>query len=95
MHRKYDARALYPDVVLFPLIKLVTIYYHKMKILKQMNEMAFTWIPFYKELAQKLLKFRNNRAPLVDWIYNNLQGHIQRKVEFIGHCFIQWKVCTI
>jgi hypothetical protein len=22
--------------------------------------MAFTWIPFYKELAQKLLKFRND-----------------------------------
>lgn len=38
--------------------------------------MTFTWIPFYKELSQKLLQFRNNRAPLVDWIYNNLQGHI-------------------
>ena len=38
--------------------------------------MKFTWIPFYKELAQKLLKFRNDRKPLVDWIYDNLQGHI-------------------
>ncbi len=38
--------------------------------------MTFTWIPFYKEFAQKLLKFRNKRAPLVDWIYGNLQGHI-------------------
>lgn len=38
--------------------------------------MTFTWIPFYKELAQKLLQFRENRAPLIDWIYNNLQGHI-------------------
>ena len=38
--------------------------------------MAFTWIPFYKEFAQKLLQFRNNRRPLVDWIYDNLQGYI-------------------
>ena len=38
--------------------------------------MAYTWIPFYKELSQKLLKFRNNRTPLVDWIYGNLQGYI-------------------
>lgn len=36
----------------------------------------FTWIPFYKELSTKLLQFRNNRKPLVDWIYANLQGHI-------------------
>ena len=34
--------------------------------------MTFTWIPFYKEFLQKLLKFRNNRAPLVDWIYGNI-----------------------
>jgi hypothetical protein len=32
--------------------------------------MAFTWIPFYKELAQKLLQFRNDRKPLVDFIVN-------------------------
>ena len=38
--------------------------------------MAYTWIPFYKELAQKLLRFRNDRAPLVNWIYDNLQGYI-------------------
>ena len=38
--------------------------------------MAFTWIPFYKEFAQKLLQFRNNRLPLVNWIYDNLQGYI-------------------
>ncbi len=41
--------------------------------------MAFTWIPFYKELAQKLLKFRNNRQPLIDWIYSNI------KSEYIKH----------
>ena len=38
--------------------------------------MTFTWIPFYKELAQKLLPYRNNRKPLIDWIYDNLQGYI-------------------
>ena len=37
----------------------------------------FTWIPFYKEFAQKLLQFRNNRRPLVNWIYDNLQGYIK------------------
>ena len=40
------------------------------------NDMAYTWIPFYKELAQKLLRFRNDRTPLVNWIYDNLQGYI-------------------
>lgn len=38
--------------------------------------MAYTWIPFYKEFAQKLLQFRNDRQPLIDWIYNNLEGYI-------------------
>ena len=38
--------------------------------------MAFTWIPFYKEFAQKLLQFRSNRKPLVDWIYNNIDGSL-------------------
>lgn len=38
--------------------------------------MAFTWIPFYKEFSHKLLKYRNNRTPLVNWIYDNLQGYI-------------------
>lgn len=41
-----------------------------------MENKQFTWIPFYKEFAQKLLQFRNNRTPLVDWIYVNLQGYI-------------------
>lgn len=36
--------------------------------------MAFTWIPFYKEFAQKLLKFRSNRTSVVDWIYDNLDS---------------------
>lgn len=38
--------------------------------------MEFTWIPFYKEFSQKLLQFRKDRKPLVDWIYGNLQGYI-------------------
>lgn len=38
--------------------------------------MLFTWIPFYKELATSLLQFRNNRTPLVNWIYANLQGYL-------------------
>lgn len=41
--------------------------------------MAFTWIPFYKEFALKLLQFRNNRQPLIDWIYSNI------KSEYIKH----------
>lgn len=38
--------------------------------------MTFTWIPFYEEFARKLLQFRNDRIPLVNWIYDNLEGHI-------------------
>lgn len=41
--------------------------------------MAYTWIPFYKELSQKLLQFRNDRKPLIDWIYSNINS------EFIKH----------
>jgi 5-methylcytosine-specific restriction protein B len=38
--------------------------------------MAYTWVPFYKELSQKLLKYRNNRTPLVDWIYDNIDSSL-------------------
>lgn len=31
----------------------------------------FTWIPFYKELAEKLLAYRNDRKPLLDYIYTH------------------------
>lgn len=41
--------------------------------------MAYTWIPFYKELSQKLLQFRDDRQPLIDWIYSNI------KSEYIKH----------
>lgn len=36
-------------------------------------EENFTWIPFYRELARKLLDFRDDRAPLVTLIYENPQ----------------------
>lgn len=38
--------------------------------------MSFTWIPFYKKCAKELLRFRNDRTSLINWIYNNLQGYI-------------------
>lgn len=38
--------------------------------------MKYTWIPFYIEFAQKLLKYRNNRTPLVNWIYDNIDGSL-------------------
>lgn len=41
--------------------------------------MAYSWIPFYKELSQKLLQFRNDRKPLIDWIYLNIRS------EYIKH----------
>lgn len=29
---------------------------------------SFTWIPFYMEFADKLLSYKNNHQPLVDWV---------------------------
>lgn len=40
--------------------------------IKESPKETFTWIPFYKELAESLLQFRHNRAPLVAWIYSEL-----------------------
>ena len=36
----------------------------------------FTWIPFYMEFAKKLLKYRENRTPLVNWIYDSIDGSL-------------------
>lgn len=33
--------------------------------------MSFTWIPFYKEFADKLLEFRHDRTSLLNIIYDN------------------------
>ena len=35
-------------------------------------EERFTWIPFYSELAKALLAYKNNRKPLVDFVYSDL-----------------------
>lgn len=35
-------------------------------------EERFTWIPFYAELAKALLACKNDRKPLVDFIYSDL-----------------------
>lgn len=32
---------------------------------------SFTWINIYKELAKKLLEYRNNRKAILDFIYSN------------------------
>ena len=39
--------------------------------------MTYTWIPFYKEFSQKLLQFRSDRKPLVNWLYDNLDSHVK------------------
>jgi len=40
-------------------------------------EKQFTWIPLYKELSKALLKYKDDRLPLVEWIYDEL-GKITR-----------------
>lgn len=35
-------------------------------------ENRFSWIPFYKELAKALLAYKDDRKPLVDFIYSEL-----------------------
>lgn len=43
---------------------------------------SFTWIPFYTELAKKLLPFKDNRKALVDFVYsinNKYVGFIKTK----------------
>lgn len=37
-------------------------------------QMSFTWIPFYKEFAQKLLEYKNRRQELVETIYSVLDS---------------------
>jgi len=40
-------------------------------------EERFTWTPLYKELAKALLKYKDDRTNLVEWIYNEL-GKVTR-----------------
>lgn len=49
--------------------------------------MAYTWIPFYKELAEKLLLYKNDRSQLVDWIKNDLN---KVKTKSGGHSLISY-----
>ena len=41
---------------------------------KSKKNMRFTWIPFYKELAEKLLQFQKDRDSLLKLIYDNRTG---------------------
>lgn len=45
----------------------------------------FTWIPIYKELAEALLQFKDDRKPLTDWIYSNLNDIISGGKSLIGY----------
>lgn len=40
-------------------------------------ESTFSWIPFYTELAEMLLYYKDDRTPLVEWIYDEL-GKVSR-----------------
>lgn len=52
-----------------------------------MEKIPFTWIEFYAELAKAILIYKDDRKPLVDWIYNDLskiKGHDGKSfVDFI------------
>ena len=37
----------------------------------------FTWVPLYEELAQALLRYKEDRTELVEWIYEDL-GKVTR-----------------
>lgn len=46
-------------------------YYMDNKTKAKMAQ-QFTWIPFYKELAEKLLAYKDNRQALLDFIYDEI-----------------------
>lgn len=37
-----------------------------------MEKELFTWVPFYQEMASKLLGYKDKRIDLLDWIYSNI-----------------------
>ena len=41
----------------------------------------FTWVPLYEELAQALLRYKEDRTELVEWIYEDL-GKVTRADAF-------------
>ncbi|MBP3709337.1 MAG: hypothetical protein J6I73_02865 [Treponema sp.] len=47
-----------------------------------MSETKFTWIPFYKELAQKILEYKDKRSELMNIVYSLLSNYTK---------YLQWK----
>ena len=45
----------------------------------------FTWIPFFQEFAKKLLPYRNNIQPLLDFIYT-LKDNKGNITAYVGLC---------
>lgn len=39
--------------------------------MKNDTENRFSWIPYYHELAEKLLEYKDNRIPLIKFVYSN------------------------
>lgn len=39
--------------------------------MKNDTEDRFSWIPYYHELAEKLLEYKDNRIPLIKFVYSN------------------------
>ena len=47
-------------------------------------EERFSWIPFYSELAKALLAYKDERKPLVDFVYSELSQVGERSlVDYI------------
>ena len=60
-------------------------------MIKSEEKSRFTWIPFYTELAEKLLEYKNNRTDLISFIFSKdgLQDfsnylHLQDKTQKIN-----------
>ena len=47
-----------------------------------MSEAKFSWIPFYKELAQKVLEYKDKRKDLMDIVYSLPEKYTS---------FLQWR----
>lgn len=47
--------------------------------------MSFTWIPYYKEFAQKLTQFQKDRKRLLNLIYDNRDELLAKYLHDQGH----------
>ena len=54
--------------------------------------MAFTWIPFYKELAETLLQYKNDRSQLIKWMKIDLN---KVKTRRGGHSLISYLIQSV